>query len=184
MLPYVTIRIVFAAIAENRYLFIIIHPCDVLRPLNRSALSAGLNGVIFICFNKAGVFLGPDCQGANCPLITSHMESPDDGRQSCITAAERPTRTRPDVCINASLFSLQSKTCHFICPRLAPNHGDGQERGRLCDGGQHETNCKATSGLFAPEITDPLVYIQHTQRKKLTFLFYGEFRVCFCHTVE
>lgn len=26
------------------------------------------------CFNKAGVFLGSDCQAANCFLVTSHME--------------------------------------------------------------------------------------------------------------
>lgn len=95
------------------------------------------------CFNKAGVFLGSDCQGANYFLITSHMESPDDGGQSSTLHHWWPSvlheppcydtpYTTPHASINTALFSLQSKTCHFICPSLAPNHSDGQEREGGC----------------------------------------------------
>lgn len=57
-----------------------------------------------------------------------------DRAQRCIIADPVSPRsdmhTTPRARINTALFSLQSKTCHFICSSLAPNHSDGQERGR------------------------------------------------------
>lgn len=179
-LPYILIRIKFVVLGfspKNSICFIIIRPCDLFRRLSCSVCVFRAKWGNLFSFNIAGVFLGSNCQGANCFLITSHTESPDDGGQSTVLHHCWPSvqhepllqHSHATICnINTALFSLQSKTCHFICPSLAPNHSDGQERLRLCDGRQRGINSKTTnnalhSGIPWSGVATELVYVQHTQ---------------------
>lgn len=104
------------------------------------------------------------------------------------------THATPHARVNMALFSLQSKTCHFICPSLGPNHSDGQER----EGGSvTASSVKVTAGRQVDSLHPVIFWCglesgiswftsnARTPREKQTLFIacYEEFRVNFRATV-
>lgn len=84
------------------------------------------------CFNKAGVFLGSDCQAANCFLVTSHMEDFSLSRGPML---HRRWPSELVVQGYSRRFCFHCEAKHYLPPLSAHppetspgNHSDGQER--------------------------------------------------------